>query len=119
MSSPSPPLSAGMFLMPVHDPKKPLAQCYDEDIELVLNCEEFGLKEFWCGEHHSSVVENIVMPEIFISKDGPLHVRGGVEFNDPDGAKPSTTDHYTLCSCGASKNKPFCDGAHKDSGFKG
>ncbi len=68
MSSPSPPLSAGMFLMPVHDPKKPLAQCYDEDIELVLNCEEFGLKEFWCGEHHSSVVENIVMPEIFIAK---------------------------------------------------
>ena len=50
MSSPSPPLSAGMFLMPVHDPKKPLAQCYDEDIELVLNCEEFGLKEFGLKE---------------------------------------------------------------------
>lgn len=54
--------------------------------------------------------------EIFVSKDGPLHVRGGVEIN---GETPTTTDHYTLCRCGASKNKPYCDGAHKSAGFKG
>lgn len=57
--------------------------------------------------------------EIFLSEDGPLHVRGGVEFNNPDGDAPATTDHYTLCRCGASKNKPYCDGAHADVGFKG
>jgi CDGSH-type Zn-finger protein len=56
-------------------------------------------------------------PEIFISEDGPLHVRGGVELNDDD--KPVSNNHYTLCRCGASKNKPYCDGAHKDAGFKG
>ncbi len=54
--------------MPVHDPAKPLAQCYDEDLELVVRCEELGFGEFWCGEHHSSTSENIVMPEIFIAK---------------------------------------------------
>jgi alkanesulfonate monooxygenase SsuD/methylene tetrahydromethanopterin reductase-like flavin-dependent oxidoreductase (luciferase family) len=57
-----------MFLMPVHDPAKPLGQCYDEDLELVVRCEELGFSEFWVGEHHSSVYENIVMPEIFIAK---------------------------------------------------
>jgi len=62
------PLRFGMFLMPVHDPAKPLVQCYDEDLELVIRCEELGFHEFWVGEHHSSTYENIVMPEIFIGK---------------------------------------------------
>jgi alkanesulfonate monooxygenase SsuD/methylene tetrahydromethanopterin reductase-like flavin-dependent oxidoreductase (luciferase family) len=57
-----------MFLMPVHNPAKPLAQCFDEDLELVVRCEELGFDEFWVGEHHSSNTENIVMPEIFIGK---------------------------------------------------
>lgn len=58
----------GMFLMPIHDPTKPLAQCLDEDLELVVRCEELGFRDFWVGEHHSSTYENIVMPEIFIGK---------------------------------------------------
>ena len=58
----------GMFVMPVHDPRKPLAQCYDEDLELAVRCDDWGFDEFWVGEHHSSTYENIVMPEIFIAK---------------------------------------------------
>jgi alkanesulfonate monooxygenase SsuD/methylene tetrahydromethanopterin reductase-like flavin-dependent oxidoreductase (luciferase family) len=57
-----------MFVMPIHDPAKPLAQCVDEDLELAVRCDELGFDEFWVGEHHSSNVENIVMPEIFIAK---------------------------------------------------
>lgn len=63
-----PAIRYGMFLMPIHNPAKPLAQCYDEDLELVVRCEQLGFSEFWCGEHHSSTYENIVMPEIFIAK---------------------------------------------------
>ena len=62
------PLRLGMFVMPIHDPAKPLAQCIDEDLELAVQCEELGFHDFWVGEHHSSSVENIVMPEIFLAK---------------------------------------------------
>lgn len=54
--------------MPIHDPRKPLAQCFDEDLELAVQCEELGFTDFWVGEHHSSTYENIVMPEIFLGK---------------------------------------------------
>lgn len=64
----SKPLRLGMFVMPIHPPNKPLAQCIDEDIELAMLCEELGFDDFWVGEHHSSSVENIVMPEIFLGK---------------------------------------------------
>lgn len=62
------PLRLGMFVMPIHDPAKPLSQCIDEDLELAVRCEQFGFDDFWVGEHHSSSVENIVMPEIFLAK---------------------------------------------------
>jgi alkanesulfonate monooxygenase SsuD/methylene tetrahydromethanopterin reductase-like flavin-dependent oxidoreductase (luciferase family) len=58
----------GMFIMPFHDPAKPLAQCYDEDLELIIRAEELGFSEFWIGEHHTMKFENIVMPEIFIAR---------------------------------------------------
>lgn len=61
-------LRLGMFVMPIHPANKPLVQCIDEDIELALQCEALGIDDFWVGEHHSSVVENIVMPEIFLAK---------------------------------------------------
>jgi alkanesulfonate monooxygenase SsuD/methylene tetrahydromethanopterin reductase-like flavin-dependent oxidoreductase (luciferase family) len=58
----------GMFIMPFHPPSKPLAQCYDEDLELIIRAEELGFSEFWIGEHHTMKYENIVMPEIFIGR---------------------------------------------------
>ena len=61
-------ISYGMFIMPFHPPRKPLAQCYDEDLELIVRAEEFGFSEFWIGEHHTMKYENIVMPEIFIAR---------------------------------------------------
>ncbi len=58
----------GMFIMPFHPPEKPTAQCYDEDLELIVEAEELGFNEFWIGEHHTMKYENIVMPEIFIAR---------------------------------------------------
>ena len=42
----------GMFLMPMHNPEKPLAHCYDEDMELLVRSEELGFSEVRVGEHH-------------------------------------------------------------------
>ena len=61
-------IRCGMFIMPFHPPQKNVAQCYDEDLELIVEAEELGFDEFWIGEHHTMKYENIVMPEIFIGR---------------------------------------------------
>lgn len=43
---------------------------------------------------------------------GPLWVRGGVQVVGSDGYEYELRNRVTLCRCGASRNKPFCDGAH-------
>ncbi len=68
MSGEPQPIRYGMFIMPFHPPDKPLAQCHDEDLELVVTAEELGFSEFWIGEHHTMKYETIVMPEIFIAR---------------------------------------------------
>jgi CDGSH-type Zn-finger protein len=52
--------------------------------------------------------------------NGPLLVTGDVDLTDDEGKKLATGDggNVALCRCGASKNKPLCDGAHKAAGFK-
>jgi alkanesulfonate monooxygenase SsuD/methylene tetrahydromethanopterin reductase-like flavin-dependent oxidoreductase (luciferase family) len=68
MPDSSPTIKHGMFIMPFHTPDKPLAQGYDEDLELIVRAEELGFTEFWIGEHHTMKYETIVMPEIFIGR---------------------------------------------------
>jgi CDGSH-type Zn-finger protein len=43
---------------------------------------------------------------------GPLWLRGGIPLIAADGFAYEVRNRVTLCRCGASKNKPFCDGAH-------
>ena len=45
-------------------------------------------------------------------ENGPYEVNGDVELMTADGEMPESEKHYTLCRCGKSKNKPFCDGTH-------
>ena len=57
-------------------------------------------------------------PEIHIAKNGPYLVRGGVALEGADLGDGATRQHYTLCRCGASGNKPRCDGSHWHVAFK-
>ena len=49
---------------------------------------------------------------------GPIWVRGGIEIVDASGRPYEIRNRVTLCRCGASKNKPFCDGSHIGEGFR-
>lgn len=48
---------------------------------------------------------------------GPLWIRGGVPVESADGAPYEVRNRVTLCRCGGSRNKPFCDSTHVDIGF--
>jgi CDGSH-type Zn-finger protein/truncated hemoglobin YjbI/ferredoxin len=56
-------------------------------------------------------------PAVEVSKDGPYRVTGSIELLDRDGSPEARNDgasleHYSLCRCGKSQNKPFCSGMH-------
>lgn len=57
-------------------------------------------------------------PKITVSKDGSFEVEGRILLKDDEDSKPECDEHYCLCRCGESLNKPFCDGTHWDIGFK-
>ena len=63
----------------------------------------------------ASVTDNTVM----LAKDGPILMSGGCTITLPDGTTEVREGNVALCRCGASGNKPFCDGAHKKAGFQG
>jgi len=57
--------------------------------------------------------------KITATKNGPFKVEGAVEvFWDNGTPVEVTRDTIYLCRCGASTNKPFCDGAHSKIGFQ-
>jgi uncharacterized Fe-S cluster protein YjdI/CDGSH-type Zn-finger protein len=49
-------------------------------------------------------------------QNGPLLVQGRVEVTPPHG-DPQSLPRATLCRCGLSKNKPFCDNSHLEGDF--
>jgi CDGSH-type Zn-finger protein len=56
--------------------------------------------------------------EIVPLTDGPLQVRGNMEIISGTGRVVARVESAKLCRCGASNNKPFCDGSHVRVGFR-
>jgi len=57
--------------------------------------------------------------EIKIMENGPALVKGNFRLVKASGERIQTTGQIALCRCGHSRNKPFCDGSHHTSGFRG
>jgi CDGSH-type Zn-finger protein len=55
---------------------------------------------------------------VTVTDHGPYAVTGGVELLGVPFGQEASREHYTLCRCGASKNKPFCDGSHWQANFR-
>ena len=65
----------GAFLAPHHPVgENPMLQ-FRRDLDLVVQLEQLGFSEFWCGEHHSSGWEMIASPEMFLAAAGERTAR--------------------------------------------
>lgn len=69
-------------------------------------------------------VEPAHAPEILALEDpalgvsGPLQLRGGIRVESVEGKSYEVRNRQTLCRCGYSSNKPFCDGSHASVKYK-
>lgn len=70
------------------------------------------------GDIETSPEQSISIIEDPVKKvSGPLWVKGGVQMESHDGTKYEIRNRITLCRCGKSKNKPFCDCSHIGARF--
>jgi CDGSH-type Zn-finger protein len=58
--------------------------------------------------------------KITVNNNGPIRIEGDFTIHDPEGKEYGLAGRtvISLCRCGLSENKPFCDGHHKAQGFE-
>ncbi len=85
-------------------------------IAVVAGCPSGALT---CSSGDDPMPVEVAMPaSIRPVADGPYHVRGGIEVTAADGRAYERRERQTLCRCGQSGNKPFCDGSHWYAEFR-
>ena len=62
----------GLFMMPLHDPKRDYTKVLEEDREAILLAEKLGYEEAWVGEHYSATTEPITDPLQFMATLVPI-----------------------------------------------
>jgi CDGSH-type Zn-finger protein len=88
----------------------------EEIIKTIEKCPSGALSYSINGKEHRDFGQK---PEVIVSKNGPYCACGGIEVvGHKNRADKVSEEHCTLCRCGSSKNKPFCDGGHWNIGFK-
>lgn len=92
-----------------------------EAIEQACNCSS-GRLVMW-DKKTNKAIEPELKQEISLIEDpktktsGPICVKGGIKIESVDGKEYEVRNRVTLCRCGKSKNKPFCDASHVPGGF--
>ena len=79
-------------------------------VGMIANCPSGALTYALVDD--GPAVEQQLAPGVAVVADGPLFVSGGVEVRLADGTAYEPRNRMTLCRCGQSNNKPFCDGTH-------
>ncbi len=81
--------------------------------------EDAGFRDYGAVGETGSAIEHTGGPlQIAGVPDGPLLVKGNFAIVAGSGREAWSGSKAALCRCGASDNKPFCDGSHKKIGFK-
>ncbi|MCC6948583.1 MAG: CDGSH iron-sulfur domain-containing protein [Bradyrhizobiaceae bacterium] len=84
-------------------------------VEVIRRCPSGALRYSYKGETGPAHNDP---PSVRIRKNGPYEVRGSIPLRASSWSVGATRENYALCRCGASKNKPFCDGSHWRVKFK-
>ncbi len=90
-------------------------------IEEACNCPSGRLVEY--DRKTGKVLEKNFEQSISLVEDpqkkvsGPIWLKGGITVESSDGSMYEVRNRQTLCRCGKSQNKPFCDGTHIEIGF--
>ena len=91
----------------------------DELVRAVRDCPSGALSLAFDGDEARDLADwhGQREPAIEVTQDGPYRVTGGIGLTDATGADVpraagSSREHYALCRCGHSQNKPFCSGMH-------
>ena len=94
------------------------ADTKEEIINTIRKCPSGALSYSVDGMEYQD--QNERKPMITVSKGGPYLVTGSIDLmgENIQWAEGSSKEHYVLCRCGASNNKPFCDGMHRVINFK-
>jgi len=87
----------------------------EEIIQTIKKCPSGALSYSIANVEHR---DQDRVPMVTVTKDGPYAITGGIELLGIPFGEGASREHYTLCRCGASKNKPFCDGSHWQIGFR-
>ncbi len=97
-------------------------ECRDLAIEQACDCPSGRLVAI--DKKTKKPIETLFKPSIALIEhpnhtvSGPLWVRGCIPIESYEGKQYEKRNRVTLCRCGKSSNKPFCDGTHIDVRFK-
>jgi CDGSH-type Zn-finger protein/truncated hemoglobin YjbI len=94
----------------------------DDVLRAIRDCPSGALSGLLGGAGGLAVPDPQRPAAIEVSRDGPYRVTGSVPLLDGDGSAErrnagASEEHYSLCRCGKSQNKPFCSGMHWYVGF--
>ena len=70
-------------------------------------------------EPEKIVAESASIMKIEVAANGPYLIKTECLIVHSDGREETKTGTVALCRCGASANKPYCDGGHRKVGFEG
>lgn len=98
----------------------PEAATTEKIIEQVKQCPSGALSFYYNEARMDEAAEEkeVVETRIEIVPNGPLQVFGNLNINTPNGIVKKE-NKTSFCRCGASANKPFCDGTHRKIDFQG
>lgn len=78
-----------------------------------------GALSFFMNDAPADAAMDTSSVQVTVVPNGPLLVSGKMTITHSNGVVEEKQSNTALCRCGASANKPFCDGTHRKIDFKG